>query len=114
MFAPGGISRRGETLQVTPELRALNVDANGKCFFDLTEEEQVGRWGSVKFAAGAAPAAINVWDNDPFLQDKMRSEAALVANALADPVERARALAEVRERFGVRSTQHSTFYRPSS
>jgi len=110
MFAPGAVSQRGETIEITPELRRLNTNADCVCVFDLTEEQQLERWGSVKFATGEAPDGVNAWDGDEFLRDKLRAEAGVVAAAIADPVERARALADVRDKFGIRSSQSSVTY----
>lgn len=110
--APGGtatgrVLKRGEEFAVTPELRAATLDRNGASWLDMTPEEQVQRWGGVKFAPGTVPAdlaaevdSVGVGADDEGVMYRRGIAAREYARAISDPAERAEALKEVQAKYG--------------
>lgn len=93
----------GDELEVTPTVRALSYDRAGNTWLDLADkpEEQIRRWGSVRYAVGPWPA------DKPRLEPGSfeASEAAIAAHKQAwmiqDPTDSAQALKEVRMIYGL-------------
>jgi hypothetical protein len=98
---PGSyVARRGTTLLVTDEVRAACTDRLGRCLFDLTEDEQVRRFGRVMFRPGLPPEDFDAFTPESAEWDDARRAALADAWALHDEDEQRAALARVRERFG--------------
>jgi len=53
----GRVTRFGDEMTVTDEIRLLNTDSAGDCCFDLLDDEaaQAARWGTVMFRRGVWP-----------------------------------------------------------
>lgn len=103
----GQVMRRGQTLVVTPELRALATDRLGNCVYDLTPDEQLKRYGKVMFRVGEPPADLKPYERGSFEEDDARA-AALRAAALLPTAEAQRiAAARARAEFGSSSDASS-------
>lgn len=97
---PGRVLSRGETFTVSPETYELTKDRLGNSFLDLAPDQQVARWGMVKFAEGPAPDDMTYGEDDEYQMYKAGTRAREQALLISHPVERAEALAEVEKRYG--------------
>ena len=98
---------RGDTLVITPEVRAANTDRFGRCCLDLPAVEQARRFGMVHFLPGELPPSFERLEPGSPQWDAARQAAYLDAGRISDPDEQRRAAARVRERFGSSSAARS-------
>lgn len=96
----GRVMRRGEEVEITPALYAATIDRTGVSFLDQTAEEQVQRYGMVKWADGPCPPEIQIGDDDEGYRYKQGLAAREYAQQISDPDERAAALAKVSAEYG--------------
>ncbi|SEB81084.1 hypothetical protein [Microbacterium hydrocarbonoxydans] len=102
---------RGQTFTVTEEQYEFTKDKRGASWLDLTEEEQVARWGHQKFSTGPAPDGMEVGFDDSTVLYRRRENAVFAARKLTDPVERAEAFKAIERKYGrPQSTQRSVAY----
>jgi hypothetical protein len=102
------VMRRGQTLVVTPEVREANTGRDGRCIFDLTEEQQRARFGGkIMFRSGAFPEDEERLTPGSPEWDHARSAALQAAALLPDPEDQRAAAARARGRFGVPSSARS-------
>jgi hypothetical protein len=50
--------RPAESIEVTQSVYEANVDRSGESWIDLTPEEQIERWGRVRFGTGDVPESV--------------------------------------------------------
>lgn len=96
------VMRRGQSLVVSLEMRALATGRDNSCVWDLTEAQQLQRFGKVMFRVGPWPGG-DALEPGSFELDDARAAALREAAALPDPEQQRIAAAKVRERFGVAS-----------
>ncbi|HEY9309918.1 MAG TPA: hypothetical protein VIP82_19110 [Microbacterium sp.] len=96
----GRVMRRGEEVEITPDLYAATIDRTGASFLDQTPEEQVKRYGMVKWADGPCPPEIQVGDDDEGYRYKAGLRAREDAKAVSNPTDRREALADVEAEYG--------------
>lgn len=101
----GRVMRRGQTLVVTPELRALATDRLGNCVYDLTPEQQEKRFGKVMFRVGQPPSDFNPLEG--FALDDARAAALRAAALLPTAEEQRIASARIRAEYGSSSESSS-------
>jgi len=106
-LADAMVMRRGQSLLVTPELRAANTDRLGRCALDLTEDEQLQRFGVVHFRPVEFPADQDPLTPDSLEYDDRRAAALQDAGRISDPDEQRVALARIREAYGVPGSARS-------
>ena len=97
--ATGRVLRRGEEFEVTPELYAETVDRNGNSWLDLTPEEQVQRFGGIKFLPGSCPEGVAVGDDDEGYRYRQGLAAQEEALRLSDAADRALALKQAKAEY---------------
>lgn len=92
------VVERGETVEVTAEMVALAHEREDS-WFDLIADPdgQIARWGALRFEEG--PATGPAWDHGDARYEMEKREALAVVRSITDPSERARAFAEVKQRF---------------
>lgn len=95
---------QGQTFTVTPEEYEMSKDRIGLSWLDLSPEQQVKRWGMVKFAEGPPPEDLKFAGDDEGYQYKAGTRAREQALLISNPVERAEALAKVRDEYGTALT----------
>ena len=93
--AAGRVLYAGEEFEVTQELYDATLDRINESWLDLTPEEQVKRWGMVRWAEGPKPEGMAVGGDDESFRYKQGLRARELAKQISDPVDRARALREV-------------------
>lgn len=96
--APGTVMRQGEEFEVTQELYDATLDRYGDSFLDLSEAEQVARWGMVKWAKGPKPEGTEVGGDDEGYRYRKAQALKAYAEQISDPMERALALKQMKER----------------
>lgn len=103
------VALRGELITLTPEQVEDTRDRNGNSWLDLTEEQQLARWGHVNFLKGDRSSDVKfIGDDDERIRFRRRERAIIEAHALSDPEERADALHKIRELYGTpRSSQRT-------
>jgi hypothetical protein len=102
------VMRRGDILELTPQLLELNRPrTGGPSALELSEIEQRKRWGKVHFRQGEPPAELSEPVAGSFEEDDARVVALRAASAITDPDEQRAALARVREKYGVASQNRS-------
>ena len=107
------VSRRGEEYTLT-KADLENIDRNGGCFWDLLHDpdRQVARWGEVVIAPGAAPEHLDPrsrnWRPENSAEaDEERVKRREIALAIADPIERQKALSEIKRVLGPEQTSQT-------
>lgn len=103
-------SVRGQELELTPEILELSKDRFGSSAWDLSEEQQIARFGEVVFRDGPTPEGVNFWDGDSAAADEERNRRRAIAAAIADETERAQALSKIARDLGYAETGHSIDY----
>lgn len=92
----------GDEVVITPMMRALSMDRNGGSWLDILDnpEEQVRRYGKVRFARGPWPS--NLPRVEPGSLEEADAIEAAWANAHAEPDDEARTakIAAVRAKYG--------------
>ncbi|KQS57823.1 hypothetical protein ASG36_14625 [Geodermatophilus sp. Leaf369] len=102
----------GADFIVTPEIleAARRNSRDGRSIFDLSEEEQVARWGEVKLKRGPWPEGKTRHEPGGIRWITAREEAVYRANNLATEGEQKAARARIAAEFGpVPTKQSSTF-----
>ena len=96
------ISRRGQTVTFSPEEVELSRDRNGHSWLDLADDAdaQTEAWGKVYFAPGPFPATAMTAVRGSVEWEDAYADARRAAWEHPEGVERTRALAELREKFG--------------
>ncbi len=100
-FSPAGdaiagkVLSRGETFTVSPETYELTKDRLGNSFLDLTEAEQVARWGMQRFGVGPAPDDMVIGEDDDYQNFKAAFAKLEYARKTSDPAERKAAIQAV-------------------
>lgn len=92
---PGRVLSRGETFTVSPETYELTKDRLGDSFLDLTEAEQVARWGMQRFGIGPAPEDMVIGEDDDYQAFKAAFSKLEYARKISDPTERKLAVQKV-------------------
>jgi hypothetical protein len=100
---------RGEVVTLSPELVEMTRDRHGNSWLDLTEDQQVERWGDVRFKRGDHSAEVAfVGDDDSTVRYRRRENAVMVAQKIADPAERKAAFAEITATYGASPSSQRT------
>lgn len=98
--APGRVLRAGEEFEVTEELYAATLDRYSESWLDLSEAEQVARWGMVKWAKGPRPEEMEVGFDDEGYRYRKAQALKAYAEQISDPMDRALALKKVQTEYG--------------
>lgn len=98
--APGRVLRQGEEFEVTQELYDATLDRYGESWIDLSEAEQVARWGMAKFGTGPKPEGMEVGGDDEGYRYRKGLKAREYAEQISDPMDRALALKQVQATYG--------------
>ncbi|MFB4348608.1 hypothetical protein [Microbacterium sp. CR_7] len=85
---------------MTQELYDATLDRTGASWLDLTEAEQVARYGMVKWAKGPAPESMGVGQDDEGFRYRQGLAARECALRISDPADRALALKNVKTEYG--------------
>lgn len=103
----GYVLRRGETIALTAAQVDDTRDKFGDSWLDQTEDDQIARWGSVKFGLGEAPDDMHAWQDDTLARAGARDAEREDALRIVDRTERIKALAAIDEKYGRPATQWS-------
>lgn len=98
--ATGRVLRQGEEFEVTQDLYDATLDRVGESWLNLTPEEQVQRYGMVRWAEGKTPEEITLGGDDEGYLYKQGLAAREEALKISHPAERAEALAAVEKKYG--------------
>ncbi|MDN3443398.1 hypothetical protein [Microbacterium sp. APC 3901] len=98
--APGRVLRQGEEFEVTEELYEATLDRTGASWLNLTDAEQVARYGCVKWAKGPRPEGMAVGGDDEGYRYRQGQAAKAYAERISDPMDRALALKKVQVEYG--------------
>lgn len=96
----GRVRLRGESITLTKSDLDLATDRNGNSLLDLTDEEQVGRWGLLYFQPGPAPEGMTPWDHDPAAREARRQLLINEAARISHPHDRRVELDRIAAEFG--------------
>lgn len=96
----GRVLLAGEEFEVTEAFYEHTLDALGRSWLDLTEAEQVAKYGSVRWAKGPRPEGMQVGFDDEGHLYKEGQKSREYAKQISDPRERAEALAAVEKKYG--------------
>lgn len=111
MLSSGRVLTRGQNVVITDSMieRTRNrLGQLGGIALAADENEQLRRWGVVKFRVGEAPADLKSWLPGSTEWVQAREEARRAAWARPTDAERAYALAEVQREFGDAPTTSAT------
>jgi len=101
VYSANRIAYRGEVVTLTPEQIEETRDRSGATWLDLSEAEQIARWGHVKFKLGDHSAGVKfLGEDDSTIQFRRRENAVLAAQKIADAGERKAAFAKINELYG--------------
>jgi len=103
----GFVLKRGESITLTAAQVADTVDRDGNSFLDLSDDDQLARWGSVKFGQGPAPEGMAAWQDDSLARSDAREAARADALRIVDRGERIAALKAIDDKFGRPTEQWS-------
>ena len=116
-MADGVVTSYGDTLELTLEIRRLNTGRDGRCIFDLLDDEaaQVSRWGRVMFRPGPWPEGVLPQEPGSVEFLAAAEAARQAAWSIHDEAQRAAALADVNRVWGRPPVVSRTFgtYPPS-
>ena len=98
---PSGIAfQRGAVIAVTSSLLEDSRDRTGASIFDdLSNDQQVKRWGRPLLAVGDLHATTKWWEGDASSAKIAHDQARYDAERIADPEKRAAAHRAIREEF---------------
>ena len=100
----------------TVELDAAAVertrDRNGISWLDMTADEQLARYGEVRFGLGPAPEGAVIGADDSMAMHDQRREEEENLKFIADAQERAAAAASIRKRYGFSNPSHQFTSKP--
>ena len=98
----GGSASYGDEIFLTEELRSLNTNRVGFCFFDLIDDEagQVAKWGKVVFRRGPWPAGKSRLLPGSSEWNEAREAARIEAHRIENEAARKAALAKVTQEWG--------------
>lgn len=112
----GVVTNYGDEMVLTRELRTVNEDRNGRCVFDLLDDEpaQVAKWGRVLLRRGPWPGGLRLEAGSPEFVDAAEA-ARKQAWKIENREDREKALAAVKELYGRPPLVSRTFqtYPPS-
>lgn len=110
-FSTNRVAYRGEVITLSPEQIEATRDLNGNSWLDMTEEQQLDRWGHVNFRVGDVreeEAVKFIADDDEAMIYRLREQATKIADQISDPVARREARAEIAKRFGAPESSQRT------
>jgi hypothetical protein len=99
-FRPSRIMQRGDVLLVDAEVRAANTGIDGRCFFDLDDDQQLARFGKIYFKPGVPDADFDPLEPGTVEWDERREAARRRAHEIPDAAQKMRELAMIREMWG--------------
>jgi hypothetical protein len=101
--------RRGDTLILTQKMINLTINAHGKSFLSLADDEdgQIAKYGEVKFGLGEFPADLTPWVKGSPDEDIERDRRMRLAWAKTNPTERYDELDAIRRELGSTKTSRT-------
>lgn len=110
----GRVAERGEVIEFSERQVEATIDREGRSWLNMTEDDQIRRWGHVAFRPGLIPEgeSVNPWDDDPALANILRDQALREASALPTAKERDEAKTAAYAKFGRPVTSQSMGYIP--
>ena len=102
-FVPDSIvTRYGQELVVTDDIRQLNTDTDGNTWLDLADDEpaQLRRWGRVLFGRGEWPSELNRLEKGSDEWMDAAASARREAWKIENESERARRVRDIDAEFG--------------
>ncbi len=97
----GRVRLRGEQFTLTEVQIESTKDRNGRSWLDLSDDEQLARWGRINFQRGPAPENMHPWDTDLAAREARRQFLINEAKRIGHPTEQRIELARIAEEFGV-------------
>jgi hypothetical protein len=90
---------QNETVTLTAEQVAETFDRNGVSWLTMTDDDQLAKWGELRFANGPAPEDAVIGADDASLRYRLWERARKRAESFSDPFDRKVELAKVAEEF---------------
>lgn len=101
--------RRGDTLILTQKQIDLTINAHGKSFLSLADDEdgQIEKYGEVKFGVGEFPKHLSPWVAGSPDEDIERDRRQKLAWAMTNPTDRYDELDKIRRELGSTRTSRT-------
>jgi hypothetical protein len=103
------VLRRGDTLILTQKQIGLTINAHGKSFLSIVDDEdaQIAKWGAVKIGLGPFPQGLSPFVAGSADEDIERDRRQKIAWANTNEQERRAELRAIREEFGSAKTSRT-------
>lgn len=103
----GFVLRRGETITLTESQVEDTFDRHGVSYLDMSNEDQIARWGAIKFQPGPAPEGMAAWQDDTAARADARDAERNDALQIVDRAKRMAKLKAIDEKYGRPAEQWS-------
>ncbi|UQB14588.1 hypothetical protein [Clavibacter nebraskensis] len=101
--------RRGDSLVLTQKMIDLTINAHGKSFLSIVDDEdaQIEKWGAVKIGLGPFPDDLTPWVKGSPDEDIERDRRMRLAWAKTNPTERYDELEAIHRELGSTKTSRT-------